>query len=134
MYVRQLERRLLSYLNCTSPLFKRLTTELTLSDLERLVSIMGGARAARGLRRKLRSGDVTHVLESDLSNSFLGQLAAAADGPRSTSGSGGGSDDSSPAQEGGAPEASSGSSIEEGSLVADGATPTATLTKMYATM
>ena len=128
MYVRQLEQRLLGYLNGRSPLFKRLTTELTLGDLERLVSIMGGARAVRGLRRKLKSGEVTHLLESDLSNSFLGQLAAAADGSGSAGDSSGGSEDSSPAQQGEGPEASSGANVEESSLIADGATPTATLT------
>jgi hypothetical protein len=125
-YVRQLERRLQEFMNPRALLYRRLTTELTLSDLERLVSILGGNRAVRGLRRKHKAGEVTNVVESDISNSMLGQFAAAADGPSSSSDSGGGSDES-PSQDGGTEVAES-TKVQDGMLTADGATPTATLT------
>jgi hypothetical protein len=113
-------------MNPRALLYRRLTTELTLSDLERLVSILGGNRAVRGLRRKHKAGEVTNVVESDISNSMLGQFAAAADGPSSSSDSGGGSDES-PSQDGGTEVAES-TEVQDGMLTADGATPTATLT------
>jgi hypothetical protein len=125
-YVRQLERRLQDFMNPRSLLYRRLTTELTLSDLERLVSILGGNRAVRGLRRKHKAGEVTNVLEGDISNSMLGQFAAAADGPSSSGDSGGGSDEA-PSQDGGTEVAES-AEVQDGMLTADGATPTATLT------
>jgi hypothetical protein len=125
-YVRQLERRLQDFMNPRALLYRRLTTELTLSDLERLVSILGGNRAVRGLRRKHKAGEVTNVLEGDISNSMLGQFAAAADGPGSSSDSGGGSDEA-PSQDGGTQVAES-TEVQDGMLTADGATPTTTLT------
>jgi hypothetical protein len=128
MYVRVLQQRLQSIINPRSLLYKRLTTELTLSDLERLISIIGGARAVKGLRRKHKAGEISQISESDISNSFLSQLAAAANSPASSGDSSSGSDDASSAQEVASPDSSPESDVEQATLVADGATPTATLT------
>lgn len=124
--IRDLSARLQSFLNPRSMLYKRVMTELTLADLERLVSILGGNRAVKGLRKKQRAGEVTEVFESDISNSFLSQLASAAHG---TSGLGdsGGSDEPSSSPEGAGAQVSQEASTEETTLVADGAVPTATL-------
>ena len=120
------ERRLLNFLQSRSELYKRLTTELTLGDLERLISIVGGARAVRGLKRKLKSGELGAVQEADVSNTFVSQLEAAASQGGSGADSGGGSED------GGADsEVSTGAGEEiesETVVVAEGATPNATLT------
>jgi hypothetical protein len=124
--IRDLAVRLQSFINPRSMLFKRLTTELTLADLERLVSMLGGNRAVRGLRKKHKAGEVTQVFESDISNSFLSQLASAAYGP-AAGGDAGGSDESSPATGGAGVESGTEASTEETTLVADGAVPTATL-------
>jgi hypothetical protein len=125
--IKDLSARLQSFLNPRSLLYRRVTTELTLADLERLVSILGGNRAVKGLRKKHKAGEVTQVVESDVSNAFLSQLASAADAAVA-GGDSGGSDDSSPAQEGAGAETSTEASVEEASFVADGAVPTATLT------
>jgi hypothetical protein len=124
--IRDLAVRLQSFINPRSMLYKRLTTELTLADLERLVSMLGGNRAVRGLRKKHKAGEVTQVLESDISNSFLSQLASAAYGP-AAGGDAGGSDESSPVSGGAGVESGTEASTEETTLVADGAVPTATL-------
>ena len=121
-HIRNLERRLQNFLPPGSQLYKRLTTELTLADLERLVSIIGGTRALRGLKRKRKAGELGVVQEADVSNTFLSQLETAARGGESGADSGGGSEDS---------EVSTGAAqgIEsETVVVAEGATPTATLT------
>jgi hypothetical protein len=94
--------------------------------LERLVSIVGGTRALRGLKRKQKAGELGVVQEADVSNTFLSQLETAASGGESGADSGGGSDDS-----GAESEVSTGAAegIEsKTALVAEGATPTATLT------
>lgn len=125
-HIRNLERRLQNFLQSRSQLYKRLTTELTLADLERLVSIVGGTRALRGLKRKQKAGELGLVQEADVSNTFLSQLETAASGGESGADSGGGSDDS-----GAESEVSTGAAegIEsKTALVAEGATPTATLT------
>ena len=126
LLIRDLSARLQSFLNPRSMLYKRVMSELTLSDLERLVSILGGNRAVKGLRKKLKAGEVTQVFESDISNSFLSQLASASTGPSGVSDSGG-ADEPSASPEGGGAEASTEASTEEATLVADGAVPTATL-------
>ena len=126
LLIRDLSARLQSFLNPRSMLYKRVMSELTLSDLERLVSILGGNRAVKGLRKKLKAGEVTQVVESDISNSFLSQLASASTGPSGASDSGG-ADEPSASPEGGGAEASTEASTEEATLVADGAVPTATL-------
>ena len=123
--IRDLAVRLQSFINPRSMLYKRLTTELTLADLERLVSMLGGNRAVRGLRKKHKAGEVTQVFESDISNSFLSQLASAAYGP-AAGGDAGGSDESSPSTGGAGAETETDASTET-TLVADGAVPTATL-------
>jgi hypothetical protein len=126
LHIRNLERRLLNFLQSRSELYKRLTTELTLGDLERLISIVGGARAVRGLKRKKKSGELGAVQEADVSNTFVSQLEAAASQGGSGAESGGGS------EEGGADsEFSTGAGEEiesETVVVAEGATPNATLT------
>lgn len=124
--IRDLAVRLQSFINPRSMLYKRLTTELTLADLERLVSMLGGNRAVRGLRKKHKAGEVTQVFESDISNSFLSQLASAAYGA-AAGGDSGSSDESSTAMEGSGTETGTEASTEETTLVADGAVPTATL-------
>jgi hypothetical protein len=126
LLIRDLSARLQSFLNPRSMLYKRVMSELTLSDLERLVSILGGNRAVKGLRKKHKAGEVTEVFESDISNSFLSQLASASTGPSGVSDSGG-ADEPSASPEGGGAEASTEASTEEATLVADGAVPTATL-------
>lgn len=123
--IRDLAVRLQSFINPRSMLYKRLTTELTLADLERLVSMLGGNRAVRGLRKKHKAGEVTQVFESDISNSFLSQLASAAYGP-AAGGDAGGSDEASPSTGGAGAETETDASTET-TLVADGAVPTATL-------
>ncbi len=123
--IRDLAARLQSFLNPRSMLYKRVISEMTLADLERLVSILGGNRAVKGLRKKLKAGEVTQVFEADISNSFLSQLASAASGA-SAGGNGGGSDEPSASTEGAGAEAST-ETTEEATLVADGAVPTATL-------
>ena len=123
--IRDLAARLQSFLNPRSMLYKRVMSEMTLADLERLVSILGGNRAVKGLRKKLKAGEVTQVFEADISNSFLSQLASAASGA-SAGGNGGGSDEPSASTEGAGAEAST-ETTEEATLVADGAVPTATL-------
>jgi hypothetical protein len=126
LLIRDLSARLQSFLNPRSMIYKRVMTELTLADLERLVSILGGARAVKGLRKKHKAGEVTQVFESDISNSFLSQLASASGGALAGGDSGGSSEPvSSP--EGAGAEASPEASTEEATLVADGAVPTATL-------
>jgi hypothetical protein len=107
-------------------LYKRLVSELTLADLERLVSMLGGNRAVRGLRKKHQAGEVPLILETDISNSFLSQLAAAADGTSAGADSSG-SDESSPSADEATIQASTEEAAEETSLVAEGAVPTATL-------
>lgn len=124
--IRDLAVRLQSFINPRSMLYKRLTTELTLADLERLVSMLGGNRAVRGLRKKHKAGEVTQVFESDISNSFLSQLASAAYGA-AAGGDSGSSDESSTSMEGSGTETATDASPEETTLVADGAVPTATL-------
>ncbi len=124
--IRDLAARLQSFLNPRSMLYKRVMSEMTLADLERLVSILGGNRAVKGLRKKLKAGQVTQVFESDISNSFLSQLASAAGGA-AAGGDAGGSDEPSASAEGAAAEASPEASTEDATLVADGAVPTATL-------
>jgi hypothetical protein len=126
LIIRDLSARLQSFLNPRSMLYKRVMTELTLADLERLVSILGGNRAVKGLRKKHKAGEVTQVFESDISNSFLSQLASGAYGPSAGSDSGG-SDATSSSPEGAGTETSTEASTEETTLVADGAVPTATL-------
>jgi hypothetical protein len=123
--IRDLAVRLQSFINPRSMLYKRLTTELTLADLERLVSMLGGNRAVKGLRKKHKAGEVTQVFESDISNSFLSQLASAAYGP-AAAGDAGGSDESSPSIGGSGAETETEASTDT-TLVADGAVPTATL-------
>jgi hypothetical protein len=126
VHIRALERRLQDFLQSRSQLYKRLTSELTLADLERLVSIVGGARALRGLKRKLKAGEVGGVQEADISNTFLSQLEAAASRGGSGADSGGGSEDGGAESE---VSTGPGDGVEsESVLVADGATPTATLT------
>ena len=124
--IRELAARLQSFLNPRSMIYRRVMTEMTLADLERLVSILGGNRAVKGLRKKLKGGEVTQVFESDISNSFLSQLASAASGV-SAGGDAGGSEEPSASTEGAGAEASTETSTEEATLVADGAVPTATL-------
>lgn len=124
--IRELAARLQSSLNPRSMIYKRVMTEMTLADLERLVSILGGNRAVKGLRKKLKGGEVTQVFESDISNSFLSQLASAASGG-TTGGDAGGTEEPSASTEGAGAEASTETSTEEATLVADGAVPTATL-------
>jgi hypothetical protein len=124
--LRDIATRLQSFIDPRSMLYKRLTTELTLADLERLVSMLGGNRAVRGLRKKRKAGEVTQVVESDISNSFLSQLASAASGA-AAGGDTGSSDESSPSMEGSGTETATEASTEETALVADGAVPTATL-------
>lgn len=124
--IRDLAARLQSFLNPRSMLYKRVMSEMTLADLERLVSILGGNRAVKGLRKKLKAGEVTQVFEADISNSFLSQLASAASGA-AAGGDAGGSDEPSASTEGAGAEASTETSTEEATLVADGAVPTATL-------
>jgi hypothetical protein len=128
MYVRLLERRLQSFVQSRSLLYKRLTTEFTLADLERLISILGGNRALRGLRRKHKAGELSRVEEEDISNSFMSALATAADRMGGASDSGGGSDDANPSSEAGVSESTEETTASETFLVADGTTPTATLT------
>jgi hypothetical protein len=124
--IRELAARLQSFLNPRSMIYRRVMTEMTLADLERLVSILGGNRAVKGLRKKLKGGEVTQVFESDISNSFLSQLASAASGV-SAGGDAGGSEEPSASTEGAGAEASTETSTEEATLVVDGAVPTATL-------
>jgi hypothetical protein len=126
LLIRDLSARLQSVLNPRSMLYKRVMTELTLADLERLVSILGGARAVKGLRKKHKAGEVTQVFESDISNSFLSQLASAS-GAGLAGGDSGGSSEPVSSPEGAAAETSPDASTEEATLVADGAVPTATL-------
>ncbi len=126
LLIRDLSARLQSFLNPRSMLYNRVMTELTLSDLERLVSLLGGNRAVKGLRKKLKAGEVTQVFEADISNSFLSQLASAANGSSGVSDSGG-SDEPSTSPEGAGAEVSAEASTEETTVVADGAVPTATL-------
>lgn len=128
MYVRLLERRLQSFVQSRSLLYKRLTTEFTLADLERLISILGGNRALRGLRRKHKAGELSRVEEGDISNSFMSALATAADRMGGASDSGGGSDDANPSSEAGVSESTEETTASETFLVADGTTPTTTLT------
>ncbi len=126
LVIRDLSARLQGFLNPRSMLYKRVMTELTLSDLERIVSMLGGNRAVKGLRKKRKAGEVTQVFEADISNSFLSQLASAANGSSGVGGSGG-SDEPAASPDGAGTEASTEASTEEATLVADGATPTATL-------
>ena len=121
--IRELAARLQSSLNPRSMIYKRVMTEMTMADLERLVSILGGNRAVKGLRKKLKGGEVTQVFESDISNSFLSQLASAASGGP-TGGDAGGTEEPSASTEGAGAEASTETSTEEATLVADGAVPT----------
>jgi hypothetical protein len=124
--MKDLISRLQSFVDPRSMLYRRITTELTLADVERLVSILGGNRAVKGLRKKHKAGEITQVLESDISNSFLSQLASSV-GSSATGGDSGSSDDGTPAPEGEVAEASIQTSAEESTLVADGVVPTATL-------
>jgi hypothetical protein len=126
LVMKDLISRLQSFLDPRSMLYRRITTELTLADVERLVSILGGNRAVKGLRKKHKAGEITQVLESDISNSFLSQLASSV-GSSATGGDSGSSDDGTPAPEGEVAEASIQTSAEESTLVADGVVPTATL-------
>jgi hypothetical protein len=126
LLIRDLAVRLQAFVNPWSMLYKRLVSELTLADLERLVSMLGGNRAVRGLRKKHQAGEVPLILETDISNSFLSQLAAAADGTSAGADSSG-SDESSPSADEATIQASTEEAAEETSLVAEGAVPTATL-------
>jgi hypothetical protein len=130
-YIRNLERRLRQSVDPRTGLYKRLTTELTVSDLERLVSMLGGARAARGLRRKGRRKGTPALEESDLTNAVLEELAGGLGG-QGVSGSGESGTGSAAAEGGGVASKGGGVSSEqaagEGGLIADGATPKAELT------
>ena len=130
-YLRILERRLQQSVDPRTGLYKRLTTELTVSDLERLVSMLGGARAARGLRRKGRRKGAPALDESDLTKAVLEELAGGVGGP-DVSGSGDSGAGSAAAEGGNVASEGGGVSSEqaagEGGLTADGATPKAELT------
>lgn len=127
-YLRRLEQQLSFIVAPGSMLYRRLTSELTSSDLERLISIIGGARSLRGLKRKQRAGQATSILEADISNVFLQELAAHAG-----TGSGDFSSAGDEGSGGAAGEVAHGESTApaqdtETQLVAEGATPTTTLT------
>jgi hypothetical protein len=106
-------------------LFKRLTSEMTLSDLERLISILGGRRALRGLKRRLAPGEASTILEADLSSTLLRQLALLMP-PDSSNATGEGNPTSSAAVEG----TTSVTSVQESAVpdaAAEVATPSKTL-------
>lgn len=130
-YFKNLERRLQQSMDPRSALYKRLTTELTVSDLERLISMLGGARAARRFRRKGRKGTTEVVDESDLTNAVLEDFAdtVGVGGASGLGNDGGGSY----VEQGGATPSGGGDVVsegvgEEGGLIADGVTPKAELT------
>jgi hypothetical protein len=127
-YLRRLEQRLSIVVSPGSALHRRLTSELTSSDLERLISIIGGARALRGLRRKQKAGKATAILETDISNVFLQELAIQAGSGGSDASSSGDEGSSGDIGEVARGESAAPSENTETQLVADGATPTATLT------
>ena len=128
-HLRGLEQRLKRVLNPRSLIYKRLTTELTPSDLERLVSILGGARALRGLKRRQKSGNISSVVEADVSGGFMRELSAAAGAAGKVSSSSGESESGGAGGAGADQgEAVEESANQESTLVADGATPSATLT------
>jgi hypothetical protein len=73
--VKRVERRLETLLDPAIPLFRRLLSELSVSDLERLVSMLGGSRALRGLRRRKKFVTSTIKSEADLTNVELQELS-----------------------------------------------------------
>lgn len=71
------------------PLIKRLTSELSTSDLERLVAILAGSRGVRGLKKKRVRGATAVYLEDDISLAVLRDLESEAIiGSNSNSGDG----------------------------------------------
>jgi hypothetical protein len=123
--VKRVERRLETLLDPATLLFSRLLSELSVSDLERLVSMLGGSRALRGLRRRRKFGTSAIKSQNDLTNTELQELSKAASTVNQAEGGDAGEGEAATAEG----EVSTESATEtESTLIADIQGPSATLT------
>jgi hypothetical protein len=122
-YLKGLQERLSSFMFDSPHLQKRLVTECSPGELELLIELLGGAKARKALKKRNRGDDLSF---DDITESLLTELVtegAANTGASVRQSSSGAtlSHSEGVSTDGGEP------TTEESSIVAEGATPTATL-------
>jgi hypothetical protein len=125
IYVKNLLSILAQLLSPQSQLYKRVTSELSISDLELLVELLAGNRARKGLKKKISREGITEITLSEITSDLISSLKR---GEAKTSARTPTVTNPLMDQTEGIESDTETESLAEGEFTADGATPKATLT------